>query len=184
MDVKSRESLLAVAHDALQTYFTGEQKDQLDINLYPELNKKSGAFVSVYVQGELRGCVGHITADKPLIEIVRQMAIAAASQDFRFQAITQDELSDVTIEISVISEMQPVHDLDAIQIGVHGLFIKSGATQGLLLPQVASRYDWSVEDFLAQTCRKAQLPDDAHTWKKTEVAIFTAEIIKEEPTQP
>jgi AmmeMemoRadiSam system protein A len=109
------------------------------------------------------------------------MAISAATQDFRFPSITPEELSRVTIEISVISEMQPMQDVHSIQIGVHGLFIKSGALQGLLLPQVASRYDWSAEDFLAQTCRKAQLPEDAHTWDETEVSTFTAEIIKEEP---
>jgi AmmeMemoRadiSam system protein A len=181
MDAKSRQALLAVAHDALQTYFINEQKEPPDTKLYPDLGKKSGAFVSLYVEGELRGCVGHITADRPLIEIVRQMAISAATQDFRFPSITPEELSRVTIEISVISEMQPMQDVHSIQIGVHGLFIKSGAMQGLLLPQVASRYEWSAEDFLAQTCRKAQLPEDAHTWDETEVSTFTAEIIKEEP---
>ena len=181
MDAKSRQALLAVAHDALQMYFIHGQKDSSDTNLFPDLAQKSGAFVSIYVEGELRGCVGHITADRPLIEIVRQMAISAATQDFRFPSLTAEELPDVTIEISVISAMQPMKDIHSIQIGIHGLFIKSGAMQGLLLPQVASRYEWSAEDFLAQTCRKAQLPEDAHTWDETEVSTFTAEIIKEEP---
>lgn len=137
--------------------------------------------------GELRGCIGHMAADKPLYLSVQEMAIHAATGDPRFQPVTLGELSEIEIEISVLSPLAALsHDrLSEIRVGEHGLVISRGRSpaggrqRGVLLPQVASREGWDRETFLSHTCRKAGLPADA--WKSPETVIetFTADIFSE-----
>ncbi len=107
------------------------------------------------------------------------MAIAAATQDPRFPPMTPSELSGMSIEISVLSDLSKIDDPEKIQVGVHGLEIEKGPFRGVLLPQVATEYGWDRIKFLQETCRKAGLPPDA--WQKgATIYVFTAQVFSEE----
>jgi AmmeMemoRadiSam system protein A len=140
-----------------------------------------GAFVTLRraSDGGLRGCVGSLEADAPLLVTVTNMAVAAALRDRRFDPVTAGELVSLRIEISVLSPLEPIRPSD-VQVGRHGLLLRHGARSGLLLPQVAVEHGWDREAFLAHTCRKAGLPPD--TWKRPGVELlgFTATVFAED----
>ncbi len=142
----------------------------------PRLSEKRGAFVTLKTHGQLRGCIGHIQAVKPLSQTVIDMAQAAAFQDPRFPPLSKQELKDLSIEISALTPFHHVKDIKEIQVGKHGLFIERGYNSGLLLPQVATEYGWDPQTFLEHTCQKAGLPKDAWKDHKTKIQIFSAEI--------
>ena len=145
---------------------------------FPELNQLRPVFVSLHNHGQLRGCVGHIGSDTPLVLLVAQMTQAAARDDSRFSPVTPAEVPDLDIEISVLSSFFPITP-DQIVPGAHGLLVRHGLHRGLLLPQVASQANWDAPRFASETCRKAGLPPDA--WQHgARLEAFTAEIIKED----
>jgi AmmeMemoRadiSam system protein A len=139
-----------------------------------------GVFVTLHVGKRLRGCIGVVEPEEPLGDSVVRCAASAALQDPRFAAVCPDELGDLQIEISLLSPPLPIR-IEEIEIGRHGLLISRGRQRGLLLPQVAVGHHLSVEQFLAETCRKAQLPPDA--WRDADTAIcgFTCEIFSDGP---
>jgi hypothetical protein len=137
-----------------------------------------GAFVSVYVDGELRGCMGRVDADTPLYLAVEQLAVAAASRDPRFEAVRMEELKQARLEVSVLSPVTPIAH-DDIEIGRHGLVVTRGPRRGLLLPQVAVKHGFNREQFLDETCAKAGLPAGAWQEAGTTVQAFTAEVFTE-----
>jgi AmmeMemoRadiSam system protein A len=122
--------------------------------------RRAGVFVSLHTNGELRGCVGHIEPES-LAAVVARCAVAASRWDPRFPSVRADELPGLRIELSVLEPPTPVRDIAEIEIGRHGLIVEMARSRGLLLPQVAVQWQWSREVFLAQTCRKAGLSDDA-----------------------
>ena len=140
------------------------------------LRQPRGAFVTLKKNGALRGCIGCISAVKPLKDIVPEMAVAAAFQDPRFEPLQSHELDGLGIEISVLTPMQEVNDVKDIEPGKHGLMIVKGPFSGLLLPQVATEYGWDSDTFLRQTCVKAGLPIDAWQDDDTKIYIFSAEV--------
>ena len=140
------------------------------------LNEKRGAFVSLHKHGQLRGCIGYVHGVKPLAEAINDMAIAAAFQDPRFSTLQENELSDLDIEISVLTPMKQISNINEIEVGKHGLMMIKGPYSGLLLPQVATQYNWDRQTFLSETCHKAGLPVDAWKDDETEIYIFSAEI--------
>ena len=140
------------------------------------LNEKRGAFVSLHRNGRLRGCIGYVHGVKPLAETINEMAVSAAFHDPRFPPLKEDELSDLDIEISVLTPMKQIKDINEIEVGKHGLMMIKGHYSGLLLPQVATQYNWDKQTFLSQTCNKAGLPEDAWKNEETEIYIFSAEI--------
>ena len=135
-----------------------------------------GAFVTIRKRKELRGCIGHIVAIRPLLETVEEMATAAAFHDPRFPAVTAAELPELEYEISVLSPLRRISDVNEIQVGVHGIYIKKDGRSGLLLPQVATEYGWDRATFLEYTCQKALLPKDAWKDESTEIYIFSADV--------
>src|SRR5712692_4330690 len=140
-----------------------------------ELRRPRAAFVSLHRKGQLRGCVGRISADTPLVELVPEMAQAAACEDVRFSPVSADELSDIVFEISVLSPFFTIRAEEVVP-GLHGLLVRQGLRRGLLLPQVASLHQWDSERFLSEACRKAGLPADA--WQRgAAVEAFLADII-------
>jgi AmmeMemoRadiSam system protein A len=141
-----------------------------------KMSEKRGAFVTLKTKGQLRGCIGHTQAFKPLSQTIIDMAQAAAFQDPRFPPLSKQELKDLSIEISVLTPFKEIQDIKEIQVGKHGLFIERGFNAGLLLPQVATEYGWDALTFLEHTCRKAGLPQDAWKDKKTKIQVFSAEI--------
>lgn len=144
------------------------------------LKEPCGAFVTLKIAGNLRGCIGNIRAKRPLYETIRKMAVAAATEDPRFPPVSRRELDEVHIEISVLSTLEKVADVDTIQIGRHGLYMTRGANSGLLLPQVAVEWEWDRPALLEHTCLKAGLPRDAWKQAGTEIFSFTAVVFGEE----
>lgn len=143
---------------------------------------KRGAFVTLWEGAALRGCIGHVVADRALGTVVREMAVAAARDDPRFAPVAAGELASLTVEISVLSEPIPLSvpvEPWRVVIGRDGLIVRRERRVGLLLPQVASEYDWEAEAFLAATCRKAGLPPDAWREPGTEVLAFQADVFGE-----
>jgi uncharacterized protein len=127
------------------------------------LGRYGGAFVTIHTNGELRGCIGHIEANEPLGEVLTRCAVAACSADPRFAAVTVSELPHIEIELSLLGPLEPIAGPEDIDIGRHGLVVEQGRYRGLLLPQVATEWNWNRETFLAHTCQKAGLAPDA--WK-------------------
>ena len=139
------------------------------------LREKRGAFVTLKKRGHLRGCIGYIKAVKPLWETVQEMAVAAAFHDPRFPSLQADEPKDLSLEISVLSPLQRIKNINEIEVGRHGLYIVRGHNSGLLLPQVAVEYGWDRETFLKETCCKAGLPPQDWMDNETEIYIFSAD---------
>lgn len=140
------------------------------------LKQKTGVFVSIYVKGELRGCVGNFAKDETLNDLVQRMAVSAAC-DYRFKNLQSDELDDMELEISVLSPLKKIESADEIELGKHGIYIKKGLNSGTFLPQVAKKTGWSVEEFLGHCARdKAGLGWDG--WKTAELYTYEAFVFR------
>jgi AmmeMemoRadiSam system protein A len=138
----------------------------------------SGVFVTIKHRGELRGCLGTLQCDRGLAGEVVRCAADAATEDPRFPPVSADELPELAVEVSVLGPLEPIDPRapDAIVIGRHGLVAERGVRRGLLLPQVATEWGWTVEQFLRQTCLKAGLEPDA--WQRdARMSRFEAEVI-------
>jgi AmmeMemoRadiSam system protein A len=144
------------------------------------LKKKCGAFVTLCKKGQLRGCIGFVIAAKPLLQTVIEAAEASAFHDPRFPPLERHELSEISIDISALSEPRSIRGLDEIRVGTHGLIVRQGHRSGLLLPQVATEYGWDRDTFLTHTCYKAGLPGDCWRAPDTEIELFTAEVFGEQ----
>jgi AmmeMemoRadiSam system protein B/AmmeMemoRadiSam system protein A len=156
LDAARQGQLLSLARTAIAGYLqTGHMPEYRTDD--PYLNRRSGVFVTLKEGDELRGCVGHLGADMPLYQRVRDMAVAAATSDPRFPPLTAEELDALEIEISVLSPLRRVTDVQQIEVGVHGLVILSGGRQAVLLPQVPVEQGWDRQEFLGNLCLKAGL---------------------------
>lgn len=144
------------------------------------LQAHNGCFVTLKERGQLRGCIGVFTSTQPLWLTVAEMATAAAINDPRFPPLAAAELTDIRIEISVLSPLHRIADVDEIEVGRHGIYLEQGRKRGVLLPQVASEYHWDRTTFLRQTCHKAGLPPDAWQDAASVISIFSAQIFGEE----
>ena len=144
------------------------------------LNQHSGCFVTITQEGRLRGCIGNFQSQQPLFQEVANMAVAAASQDPRFQPMSPDELNNFNLEITILSPLEKIDDTNLIEVGTHGIYIIKGFNRGVLLPQVATEYGWDREAFLQQTCVKAGLPENSWQLTGTEIYIFSGQIIHEQ----
>ncbi|MFP4362944.1 MAG: AmmeMemoRadiSam system protein A [Spirochaetia bacterium] len=148
-----------------------------------KLSNKYGAFVTLHKKKALRGCIGHMQGVEPLIDTISDMAHAAAFQDPRFPPLRRDEEKDVHIEITVLSPLQEISDIDEIQVGTHGLYIQKGPRTGVLLPQVAVEQDWDRTTFLMHTCYKAGLSPEEWKQPDTKIFIFSGLIFSEQETE-
>jgi len=172
---EEKKILKDIARSTIEAVVRGKKPPEFK-NIPDKLKKPFGVFVTITKHGNLRGCIGHIIADQPLYKICQEMAEAAALHDPRFDPVRESELSEIEIEISVLTPMERVKDFKDIVIGRDGLLVRRGYQSGLLLPQVATDYGWTVEEFLEQTCIKAGLPEDAYKLKDTEIYKFSAQI--------
>lgn len=144
-----------------------------------ELRRPLGAFVTLKINGELRGCIGNLTGSLPLYQMVQQMAQAAAFEDPRFPPLTAEELERVTVEISVLSPLRRITSTDQIQIGRDGLYLIKGSNRGVFLPQVPVEQGWDLPQYLDNLCEKAGL--QAGCWQEgTALYTFTAVVFGEE----
>ncbi len=143
------------------------------------LSVPCGAFVSLHINGKLRGCIGYIQGIKPLYETVKEMAQSAAFSDPRFPPLSPSELEQIEIEISVLSPLKRIDDINEIEVGTHGILVRRGLYSGLLLPQVATQYGWNREEFLFHTCQKAGLPGNCWKLNDIQIEIFSAVVFSE-----
>lgn len=176
---QEREELLKIARITIEKSVKGEAVPEFHV-ASEKLRQKRGAFVTINKFGQLRGCIGYTRPVLPLYQTVREVAQAAALNDPRFPPVTKDELKHLKLEISVLTLPEKISDVKKIEVGKHGLIIKKGYSQGLLLPQVATEYHWDRTTFLEQTCRKAGLNKNAWKDSGTEIYIFSAEVFGEE----
>jgi AmmeMemoRadiSam system protein A len=144
-----------------------------------------GAFVTLRLFGGLRGCMGTLDTDQPLADAVRYAAVNAAVHDPRFAPLTLAELPEVTIEVSVMSPLWPMGNLDELELGQHGIIVRSGARRGLFLPQVVTEHHFDKEAFLTRCCsEKAGLKPDAWRDRTTEVLLFTTDVYSDADDEP
>jgi AmmeMemoRadiSam system protein A len=147
-------------------------------NLY--LSEKYGSFVTLTMHGNLRGCIGYITPVSDLMSQIENCAISAAFNDPRFNPLTEEEYKKIDMEISLLSPIEEVKNIEDIVVGRDGLIISKGVMRGLLLPQVATEYGWTREEFLDQTCVKAGLLKGCWTEKEIKIEKFSAYVFGEE----
>ncbi|MFH1825091.1 MAG: AmmeMemoRadiSam system protein A [Candidatus Firestonebacteria bacterium] len=141
------------------------------------LYEKRAAFVTLRKNGNLRGCIGHLVAQLPLYETISQMALSAAFNDYRFSRVTKEELKDIKIEISVLSPLKKIKEIEEIKMGRDGVIVEKSGNSGIFLPQVATETGWSKEEFLNHLCGdKAGLP--ANAWKDKDTVIYTFTVVK------
>ena len=174
-----KQRLLRLARETIETFVRHGRRLKVH-EADPRLLKKEGAFVTVHEHGQLRGCIGQVIAHQPLYLTVQDAAIAAVSEDPRFPPVTPDELNDLQIEISVLSQPRRIKSPDEFILGKHGVIVRQGRHQGLFLPQVAETTGWDKERFLSELCvRKAGLPPDAWKSPQTILEVFTADVFSE-----
>jgi AmmeMemoRadiSam system protein A len=178
MNKVQKHALLKVARDTVEAVITSKRIPVVEAD-DPELSTHLGCFVTLKTGDELRGCIGQFVADKPLVNMIVEMAKASATGDPRFfdNQITPDDFHRLDIEISVLSPLKKTADPLSLRLGIDGIYIKRGHLSGVFLPQVAEETGWSKEEFLSYCCsHKAGLPENAWRDPKTEVFLFSAEV--------
>ncbi|MBU1220648.1 AmmeMemoRadiSam system protein A [Myxococcota bacterium] len=181
LSVEDKAFLIKVVRKAISSKFAGgySKKEARSSVISEKLNAPCGVFVTLKKHGDLRGCIGNFRSQTPLIDNIYNMALAAAFEDNRFEPVTEDELSDIQIEISVLSELFPVKP-DEIEIGKHGLYLTFRHFGGVFLPQVPVEWGWDLQEYLDELCLKAHLPPGTHLHKEAVLEAFTADVFHEE----
>lgn len=174
---KARLRLLEVAREAIFQRLTRGSVPPFTV-AEAELQPASGAFVSLHLDGNLRGCIGTLHGERPLHEVVVEMACEAATNDPRFPAMSTRELSQTDIEVSVLTPFLPIRPED-VEVGRHGLYVIRGPRRGVLLPQVPVQYGWTREQYLQHACRKAGLPEESYKDPETRLLAFEAEVFSD-----
>jgi hypothetical protein len=173
----TRIEALDIAKKTLTEFVTGKKTIQTGEVQNPILNEPLGAFVTLKKDGQLRGCIGEFEPTKPLFQVIQEKTIAAASTDPRFKPVTASELSDIAIEISVMTPRQKISDWQQIKLGTDGVVLVMGDKMGTFLPQVATENKWGLEEFLSQLCsQKVGLPADCYLDPTTQLYTFQAQV--------
>jgi hypothetical protein len=175
LNEEEKKTLRHIARTVVENKARGKAVPEFKIES-PILKENRGAFVTIQKKGQLRGCIGYIEGHGPLHKTIEEMAEAAAFRDPRFTPVKEKELPELEFEISVLTPLKSIKDVNEIQVGKHGIYIKKGWYSGLLLPQVATEYGWDRQTFLEHTCQKAGLPSNAWKEKDIEIYIFSADI--------
>lgn len=174
LSTEDRKTLLDIARETIVTYVKENSMPEQQLS-NERLHSKQGCFVTIKKDGRLRGCIGNFVSDKPLYMLTQEMAVSAAVRDPRFYPMKSDDLDKFNLEISVLSPLTKIENIDEIEVGTHGLYIEKNFARGVLLPQVATEYGWDRETFLAQTSLKAGLEQD--DWRDgADIYIFDAQV--------
>jgi len=176
---QEKESLLELSRSTLESFIkTRALTDITPGSLSPALKVPAGAFVSLYMGGRLRGCIGSFSPTDPLYAVVESMTLAAALKDSRFVPVEEPELEYIDIEISVLTPLQKISSIDEFELGKHGIYMIKDGQSGTFLPQVADDSGWNTEEFLGHCARdKAGLGWDG--WKEADLYIYEAIIFSE-----
>ena len=176
LDKEMSTKLLKIARNAIDACLTETAAAPVEVDDLA-LNQKVGCFVTIHRDGQLRGCIGNFVSDKPLYLEVTQMAVAAATTDPRFYAMSIDDIGNYSLDISILSPLQKIDDIMQVEVGTHGIYLEKDSSRGVLLPQVATEQGWNRQNFIEQTCVKAGLPTDAWRSPRTSIYTFTAQVI-------
>ncbi len=179
LSARDKKNLLSIARRTLNSYLTGKKIPSLNAaDFSHELLIHTGAFVTLHKDGKLRGCIGSLNSNKPLIDLVQEMVITSAMHDIRFSPVKADELDDIEIEISVLTPLRKISSVNEITLGKHGIYLKKGPNAGTFLPQVATQTNWTLEEFLGHCARdKAGLAWDG--WLDANICTFEAIVFHE-----
>ncbi len=164
-------ALLQVAREAVRAAAAGRP-----LPAAPASGRRAGAFVTLLAHGGLRGCIGRLEADRPLAEVVRDMAAAAATEDPRFPPLMPDEVDGIVVEVSVLSPLEPAR-AEAVVPGRDGVVLRVGGRQAVFLPKVAAEHGWDRETLLGELCRKAGLATEAWRSAGADIRTFRAQVI-------
>lgn len=177
LTVEQQNILLKIAQETVEAKVKEEKLPDFDIR-DERLNWQEGCFVTLHKNKKLRGCIGQIIpSSKPLWQVVRDMAIAAATEDYRFKPVSKEDLPSLDYEVSVLSRPKQIDNWQDIELGKHGVIVGQGFNSGVFLPQVATETGWDKETFLSELCsQKAGLATDCYKDSKTEIQIFTAQV--------
>lgn len=173
-----KRELLKHAREGIAGYLKNSKYPPSESGYSGILNEKYGAFVTLKVEGKLRGCIGRFNPNMPLYQTIKEMAIAAATRDSRFDAVSNKELSNIKIEISILTPLKKIDSIDQIQLGKHGIYIKKGLSSGTFLPQVALETNWTKDEFLGH-CARDKVGIGWDGWKTGELYTYEALIISE-----
>jgi MEMO1 family protein len=179
LTTQEKDELISIARKSVERAVQDRKPYDPAVPAGDRLNQERGAFVTLTESGALRGCIGFTSAMEPLYLTVRDTAAYAALRDPRFHAVTTSELPSLEYEISVLSPLRRVIDIREISLGEHGLLMKNGDREGLLLPQVPVEQHWDRNTFLEQTCAKAGLPSNCWKDEDTDIFRFTAVVFGE-----
>ena len=179
LDSKEKTALLAIARHTVEHYIRTRSVPEVDpATLTDTLKTPCGAFVTLNKHGRLRGCIGRFEASVPLYKIVQEMAVASATQDYRFRPVEEGELKDLEIEISVLTPMRKIGSINEFQLGKHGIYIRKGFRSGTFLPQVAQETGWTKEEFLGH-CAQDKAGIGWEGWKDAELYVYEAFVFGE-----
>lgn len=176
---QEKEYLISLARDNIKSILFEKKRVHVTSEMLPEVFKKPyGAFVTLKINGSLRGCIGRFVSTDPLYQVVLESSQSSAFEDPRFNPLTKEELPKTDIEITVLGPMKKISNIKEIVLGKHGIYIKKDFRSGTMLPQVATEQNWSVEEFLGYTSRdKAGIGWDG--WKEAEIFIYEGIVLEE-----
>jgi hypothetical protein len=180
LTVEEKRVLLQAARNSILSLFKKTKTEKPDYLKLPALKERAGAFVTLTKNGSLRGCIGYILGDKFLFETVCEAAVQAAENDPRFPPVSENELKNISIEISVLSPPFPLNNYDEIIVGEHGLILEEKGRRGLLLPQVPVEHHLNKEQYLDAICQKTGFPPGYWKTKQLKLSGFTATVFSEE----
>ena len=179
LDNKDKKELLLIARNTVIEYVKNRKTLEINENkLSPTVKTNCGAFVTLKKHSDLRGCIGRFDASEPLYKVVRDMAIASSTQDYRFPPVVYNEIPELEFEISVLTPMRRVHSADEIKLGKHGIYIRKGYSSGTFLPQVAAETGWTKEEFLGH-CAQDKTGIGWSGWKDAELYVYEAIVFGE-----
>jgi hypothetical protein len=175
---KEKKQLFEIVKKSIESRFTGNRYIIDEESVSESLKKPLGAFVTLKINGNLRGCIGRFISSEPLFNVVSESAISSAFEDPRFSPLTREEFKKTDIEITVLGQLEKISNINEIVLGKHGIYIRKGQLSGTMLPQVATENGWTVEEFLGFTSRdKAGLGWDG--WKNAELFIYEGVVLED-----
>lgn len=186
LDQAATQEILRLSKEAIESsvlHTSGPSAGDIEKvrQAHPILDRPTGAFVTIYVDGHLRGCLGEVETDDPLLEVILRCARKVPRYDYRFPRMTPDELPLLAYKISILSVLRPLASPDEIEIGRDGLIVRAEGHAGLLLPEVPVEYGWDVPTFLHHLWRKAGIPqgvpvEDVRLWSFTSQVLQSAAV--------
>ena len=175
INLSQGKKLIKLARDSISSYLSDSEL-KVNSDIQKEFSEVLGVFVTLNKDGELRGCIGFPEPVYPLFKGVSKAAQSAAFSDPRFPTVSSEELSNISIEVSVLTkpvkiEVKKASEyVEKVKVGRDGLIVRSSLGSGLLLPQVAIEYKWDSKEFLEHTCVKAGLSPDS--WEDENIEIY------------